>query len=87
MAQVLSNQWIAKRRPHWDRLAVLLSQSDASGLGQLMKTRQQMVDLGYAPDAGPAVMYFLTSRLSNSDIAELQLLIPRKDLVEAWRDI
>jgi len=45
------------------------------------------VDLGYAPDAGPAVMYFLTSRLSNNDISELQRLIPRKDLVEAWRDI
>jgi hypothetical protein len=52
-----------------------------------MKTRQQMVDLGYAPDAGPAVMYFLTARLSDKDVADLQKLIPRKDLVEAWRDI
>jgi hypothetical protein len=46
-----------------------------------------MVDLGYAPDAGPAVMYFLTSRFTTSDISDLQRLIPRKDLVEAWRDI
>src|SRR5437588_8224633 len=52
-----------------------------------MKTRQQMVDLGYTPDAGPAVMYFLTSKLSDKDIADLRKQIPRKDLVEAWRDI
>jgi hypothetical protein len=52
-----------------------------------MKTRQQMVDLGYTPDAGPAVMYFLTGHFSDKDIAEIQKMIPRKDLVEAWRDI
>jgi hypothetical protein len=52
-----------------------------------MKTRQQMVDLGYTPDAGPAVMYFLTSHFSDKDVADIQKLIPRKDLVEAWRDI
>src|SRR2546422_1972598 len=52
-----------------------------------MKPRQQMVDLGYAPDAGPAVMYFLTSRLSDKDIGDLRRQIPRKDLIEAWRDI
>ena len=60
---------------------------DTNGLTALMKTRQQMVDLGYTPDAGPAVMYFLTARLSEKDIVDLQKIIPRKDLVEAWRDI
>jgi hypothetical protein len=52
-----------------------------------MKTRQQMVDMGYSPDAGPAVMYFLTSHFSDKDVSDIQKLIPRKDLVEAWRDI
>jgi hypothetical protein len=52
-----------------------------------MKTRQQMVDLGYTPDAGPAVMYFLTSRLPGKEVNDIQKQIPRKDLVEAWRDI
>ena len=52
-----------------------------------MKTRQQMVDLGYTPDPSPAVMHFLTARLSDKDIADLRRQIPRKDLVEAWRDI
>src|SRR5579864_1648652 len=74
--------WLEILHDHWTSAKV-----DANGIGALMKTRQQMVDLGYAPDAGPAVMYFLTARLSDKDISDLQKLIPRKDLVEAWRDI
>jgi tRNA nucleotidyltransferase (CCA-adding enzyme) len=52
-----------------------------------MKTRQQLVDLGYTVDPSAAVMHFLTSHLSDKDIADLRRLIPRKDLIEAWRDI
>ena len=66
---------------------LLASKVDVNGISALMKTRQQMVDLGYTPDAGPAVMYFLTSHFSEKDVSEVQKLIPRKDLVEAWRDI
>jgi hypothetical protein len=33
------------------------------------------------------VMYFLTSHFSDKDVSDIQKLIPRKDLVEAWRDI
>jgi len=47
MAQVLSNQWILKRRPHWDRLSSLLAQSDASGLGQLSRAELQEIALLY----------------------------------------
>ncbi|MGD0903727.1 MAG: stage II sporulation protein M, partial [Terracidiphilus sp.] len=47
MEQILSNQWILKRRPHWDRLASLLSQSDASGLGQLTRAELQEMALLY----------------------------------------
>jgi len=72
--EVLYNRWT-------------VAKVDASGLSALMKTRQQMVDLGYGPDAGPAVMYFLTGNFSGKDVADIQRLIPRKDLVEAWRDI
>ncbi len=74
--------WLEVLHPHWNTAKV-----DTNGLTALMKTRQQMVDLGYAPDAGPAVMYFLTARLSEKDIADMRKQIPRKDLVEAWRDI
>jgi uncharacterized membrane protein SpoIIM required for sporulation len=47
MAQILSNQWILKRRPHWDRLAALLTQCDASGLGQLSRAELQELALLY----------------------------------------
>jgi hypothetical protein len=47
MAQILSNQWILKRRPHWDRLSNLLAQSDASGLGQLSRAELQEMALLY----------------------------------------
>jgi len=47
MAQILSNQWIGKRRPHWDRLSSLLAQSDASGLGQLSRAELQEMALLY----------------------------------------
>src|SRR5882762_11110047 len=52
-----------------------------------MKTRQQMNELGYQPDPAPAVMYFLTSRLTDKEIADMRKLIPRKTLVEAWKDL
>jgi tRNA nucleotidyltransferase (CCA-adding enzyme) len=74
--------WLKVLHEHWN-----VSKIDVNGLGTLMKTRQQMVDLGYTPDAGPAVMYFLTAHFSDKDVADIQKMIPRKDLVEAWRDI
>jgi hypothetical protein len=67
---------------HWTTAKV-----DASGLNQLVKTRQQIVDLGYTVDPSAAVMHFLTAHLSDKDVADLRRQIPRKDLVEAWRDI
>ncbi len=68
--------------PHWSSAKV-----DTAGLTHLMKTRQQMVDLGYTVDPSAAVMHFLTAKLSDKDISDLRRLIPRKDLIEAWRDL
>jgi uncharacterized membrane protein SpoIIM required for sporulation len=47
MAQILSNQWIQKRRPYWDRLSALLAQSGASGLGRLTRAELQEMALLY----------------------------------------
>ncbi len=47
MAHILSNQWIRKRRPHWERLANLLAQSDQGGLGQLSRAELQELALLY----------------------------------------
>ena len=74
--------WLQILHDRWTSAKV-----DVNGISALMKTRQQMVDLGYTPDAGPAVMYFLTAHFSDKDASDIQKLIPRKDLVEAWRDI
>lgn len=47
MAHVLSNLWIDKRRPHWDRLALLLAQADNGGLGQLSRAELEELALLY----------------------------------------
>jgi tRNA nucleotidyltransferase/poly(A) polymerase len=74
--------WLKVLNAHWSSAKV-----DSAGLAQLLKTRQQMNELGYLPDPAPAAMYFLTSRLGSKDVADIRKMIPRKDLVEAWRDI
>ena len=74
--------WLKVLSSHWTS-----AKADAVNMAQLQKTRQQMNEMGYFPDTAPAAMYFLTSRLSNKEINDIQKLIPRKDLVEAWRDI
>jgi tRNA nucleotidyltransferase/poly(A) polymerase len=74
--------WLKVLHSHWSSAKV-----DTNGLAQLMKTRQQMVDLGYTVDPSAAVMHFLTARLSDKDISDLRRQIPRKDLIESWRDI
>src|SRR5205823_10275765 len=72
--------WLKVLNPHWTTAKI-----DSAGLAQLMKTRQQMNELGYSPDPAPAVLHFLTDRLGDKDIADIRKQIPRKDLVEAWR--
>lgn len=47
MSIVLSNQWLHKRRPYWERLAKLLSQADAGGLSQLSRAELQETALLY----------------------------------------
>jgi hypothetical protein len=74
--------WLKVLNPRWSAAKV-----DTAGLGALMKTRQQMNELGYTPDVAPAVLHFLTERLGDKDISDLRRAIPRKDLVEAWKDL
>jgi len=74
--------WLEVLNPRWSTAKV-----DSASLGALMKTRQQMNELGYAPDVAPAVLYFLTDRMGEKDISDLRRAIPRKDLVGAWKDL
>src|SRR6266850_1209682 len=70
--------WLKVLNEHWSS-----AKADTAGLAALMKTRQQMNELGYAPEVAPAVLYFLTSRLGDKDVADIRKAIPRKDLVES----
>lgn len=74
--------WLKVLSAHWTTAKV-----DTNGLSELVHTRQQMNELGYTPDPAAAVLQFLTAKLSDKEISEIRKLIPRKDLVEAWRDI
>jgi tRNA nucleotidyltransferase (CCA-adding enzyme) len=74
--------WLKVLNPRWST-----AKADTSGLGALVKTRQQMNELGYTPEVAPLVLHFLTERLGDKDISDLRRAIPRKDLVEAWKDL
>lgn len=74
--------WMKSLHPHWTSAKV-----DTSGLGALLKTEQQMRELGYVVDAGPVRMYFLADRLNERESGELQKLIPHKEFNAAWRNL
>ena len=64
-----------------------VSKLESPELTQLLKIRQQMLDFGISVDASPAVMYFLTKKLSDKDVAEIQRQIPRRDFVHSWKHL
>ncbi len=74
--------WLKILHPHWS-----MAKIDSAELGQLVKTRQMMNDLGYAVETGPIVMYFLTRRMSDKDTSEIQRMIPRRDFVDKWKHL
>ena len=74
--------WLKVLHPHWTTAKI-----DTNGQSQLMKARQQMNEFGYSPDPAPAVLHFLTDRLSEKEVSEIRKMIPRRDLAEAWRDL
>jgi tRNA nucleotidyltransferase (CCA-adding enzyme) len=82
MRALEKEDWLKVLNPHWS-----VAKTDTSGITQLTKLRQQMYEFGYSPDAAPAVLYFLTRRLNDKDIADIRKLIPRRDLVEAWKGL
>ena len=52
MAIILSNRWLQKRRPYWDRLAALLAQAQAAGVRQLSRAELRETALLYRQAAG-----------------------------------
>ena len=46
-----------------------------------------MIDFGISVDASPAVMYFMTKKLGEKDISDIQKMLPRRDFVHAWKHL
>src|SRR4051812_24217004 len=74
--------WLKVLHPHWS-----VAKVDVPGLNHLLKIRQQMVNLGYTIESGPAVMYFLTAKMNSTDCHALEAAIPRKSFVQAWKSL
>jgi tRNA nucleotidyltransferase (CCA-adding enzyme) len=74
--------WLKVLYPAWSTAKV-----DTSNLAQLLKTRQQLADLGIQAYPAVAVMYFLTSRMPDKDISAIQRLIPNRAFVEQWKNV
>jgi tRNA nucleotidyltransferase/poly(A) polymerase len=74
--------WLQVLHPHWSMAKV-----DSGDLGQVVKTRQMMNDLGYTVETGPIVMYFLTRRMNDKDVSEIQRMIPRRDFIDKWKHL
>lgn len=74
--------WLKILHAHWST-----AKMDTADLAELQKTREQMINFGMSVDAAPAVLYFLTRRMGDKDVAEMQRMVPRKDLVHQWKHI
>src|SRR5450755_1697003 len=74
--------WLKVLHPHWS-----VAKAEASDLGHAIKLRQTLTDLGYSIESGPMVMYFLTRKMSDKDISDIQRMIPRRDFVEKWKHL
>jgi tRNA nucleotidyltransferase/poly(A) polymerase len=68
-------------------LHLTVARAEASDLGHAIKLRQTLVELGYSLETGPMTMYFLTRKMSDKDISEIQRMIPRRDFVDKWKHL
>jgi tRNA nucleotidyltransferase (CCA-adding enzyme) len=74
--------WLKVLHPHWS-----VAKLESPELNRLLKTRQQMMDFGISVDASPAVMYFMTKKLGEKDVSDIQKMLPRRDFVHAWKHL
>ena len=82
MRALEKDDWLKVLHPHWS-----VAKAEASDVGHAIKLRQTLTDLGYSVESGPMVMYFLTRKMSDKDVSEIQRMIPRRDFVEKWKHL
>ena len=74
--------WLKVLNPHWS-----VAKIDTAGLKELMKIREELANVGINADASAAVMFYLTRKLSDGDVRDMQKHIPRKQFVRAWKSL
>lgn len=74
--------WLKILHPH-----LSVTKAEASELGQAVKLRQTLSDLGYSVETGPIAMYFLAKKMSDKDVSEIQRMIPRRDFTQKWKHL
>ncbi len=74
--------WLEVLNPHWTTAKV-----DQPGLQGLLRVKQQLWEIGVEVDAAPAVLHFLTSKLNDKDVADMQKRMPVRSLVENWKGL
>jgi tRNA nucleotidyltransferase (CCA-adding enzyme) len=74
--------WLKLLHPHWT-----MAKIEASDVGHVVKVRQSMNELGYQVETGPIAMYFLTKKMGDKDISDIQRMIPRRDFVDKWKHL
>ncbi len=80
MRALESEGWLKVLWPKWT-----VAKADVPELAQLLKTRATMAEFNISVDAAPAVMHFLTVKLSDAEVAAIQRLIPHREFVAAWK--
>jgi tRNA nucleotidyltransferase/poly(A) polymerase len=74
--------WLKLLHPHWT-----MAKIEASDVSQVVKVRQSMNELGYQVETGPIAMYFLTKKMADKDVSDIQRMIPRRDFVDKWKHL
>lgn len=79
MQALESEGWLKVLCPKWT-----VAKADVPELTALLKTRATMAEFNINADAAPAVMYFLTGKLGEAEVAAIRRLIPHREFVAAW---
>jgi len=74
--------WLRVLQPH-----LTVAKMDISSLQDLMKMRETMSNYSISVDAAPAVMHFITGKLPDKDVSEIQRMLPHKEFVSAWKHL
>ncbi len=80
--QLEKEGWLKVLHPH-----LSVAKMDTASLQELMKAREIMGNYNISVDAAPAVMHFMTVKMPDKDVADIQRMLPHKEFVSAWKHL